>query len=182
MAWILKLRNWQLLILIMGIPIIAGIFLVYLYRPQDVMLVFNGLTLLYSISVIFFLFWASSVGTKFYSYLPDKKHLNLKLFQISIALILFALIYLFTIIYRNNFKFPELPEPKLQFLILLLLVLSSYVYIIFFISKTIKSIETDKNLHKGRIILYMTLLLFVFPLAILIIQPKINQIFYKYFG
>jgi hypothetical protein len=161
---------------------IAGMFLIVLYQPSNVMLVFNGLSLLNSISVIFILFWTFSVGTVFYPYQPVKKHLSLRLFQIAIILIFLALIYFCMVIYRNNYIFPELPVPQLRFIILLLLVLCSLVYIVFFISKSIKSIEISKNPYIGDIILYMALLLFVYPIAVWVIQPKINQICLKYLG
>jgi hypothetical protein len=175
MTWILRIRNWQLFILLLGIPMLSGMILMFVYHPTDIMLLFNDLTIINTISISLIIFWAYCVGTIFYKLIPIKSNLSLIIFKFSIGGILFGVVLFGISLFGNSLNLSN----SLIWSIAMLATCSS-VYTVYFVASTIKTIEFNKKIKFSQLLPEMLLLLFAFPIGIWFIQPKVNEIYQKY--
>lgn len=113
------------------------------------------------------IFWIWDIGTKLNKMLPSEVKLNLTIFKIATLyppyFVIFLIIYLIfggDMIYLIPFHFA---------------ILVTYIYSNVFAAKTIKSIELGRG---AKVSDYMgdVFLLMIYPIGILLIQPRIHKI------
>jgi hypothetical protein len=126
--------------------------------------------------------WIYFVGISLYSKLPPSVKMSYRLFNINIFVIYFCLLFLVLESSDLNISIGEIGI--LDFIIYpFILPLYFYfwyalVYIIYFISKALVSIEKNSEATFSKYIITY-LLIALFPIGIWYIQPKIRAIYFK---
>jgi hypothetical protein len=140
-----------------------------------------SMPLISSFFAVTFIIWLYFLGTNLFSKLPQGHNMNIRFFKNNIIFIIIANIStnLFFIINAiTNFKLIE-PLDKtmvLPFVIISFCSVFSLFYILYFLSKSLVSVEKQEILKLTDYFGELLFLLF-FPVGIWIIQPRINQIF-----
>lgn len=176
----LKAKHWQIFTLLIGVPFVLQIIFLVNYGIDMMIVLMPILTILY---IVIFFGWFWAVGTKLNCKLPSTVTLNLKLFRILLAV---AIIYMFGIsIYMSMVAMgliesdssPIFAMNDITNVIFPIHIFSMYCmfYSSWFIAKTIKSIEFQRAVSFSDFagVFY---LLWLFPIGIWIIQPRINKI------
>jgi len=188
----LKAKPWQIFLLLIGIPVISQIFLIVLMLTristepnshQDYMLdifQFFPLIMIISTALFFGWFWSMAIGLQ--KFIPPKVTMNVKKFKILFS---FPVLYisLFMIYIGATFygfaPIEFFTSDKIILIIMPLHLFSMFCifYMLYFVAKTIKTVELQKEVTFGEYIGEFFLLWF-YLVGIWIIQPKIN-ILYK---
>ena len=178
---ILKAKHWKLFLIMYGLPFLIQIIAFLLVIATDkAFFMFSTFPLLmvFSTGTLFVWFWAIGVGL--YKRLPENSNLNLKRFKIFFFI---PLVYIFFIVFSlmtvGIFCDSLLPNGMVGIGIGILIPLHLFsmfcmFYLLYFCSKTIKSIELKREALFGDYIGEF-LLLWFFVIGIWIIQPKINK-------
>ncbi len=186
----LKAKHWQLFLAIIVIPFIIymtfigvvissmvgndnpdpGIFL-------DMFSIFP-LVILITGSIQFTWFWSVGVGLN--KKIPDGLKLNVHRFKMAFVCVIVGMIAYLYMIYSliKNIAFATQQDynPALPGLIFpsVLILMFSVFYIYYFVAKTIRTAELQKDITVGDYIGEFFLIYF-FPIGIWFIQPKINK-------
>ena len=179
----LKAKHWQIFILMIGVPILFQVFaIIYLIISKDSILTFSifPIFMLLFISVFFGWFWSIGVGLN--KFLPQESNLNITKFKIFLLIPFFYMIFLmFSMLSFGVFS--DSPPSNgmfgISFAIIIPLHLFSMFcmfYIMYFCSKTIKSIELKREAIFSDYVGEFFLLWF-YMIGIWILQPKINKIY-----
>ena len=186
---LLRLSNWQLFYLHLGLAFISQITILLFHSHNflekstleivlvGTLFVFVGLSFLY---LYFGWFWAIVYGLQ--EKLPRK--LNAKLFKVCcwfvpIHLILFFSFVSFSSFFLRNGQIQQsfmgvFFISSIVIMGLHLLAILSLFYLLFFVSKTLKMIDLQKEVSFWECLGDMYLLCF-FPIGIWVIQSKINR-------
>ncbi len=181
----LKAKHWQLFILMVGLPflfqIITIVYVIAMDNPLFAFSTFPIFMLLYA-SIFFGWFW--SIGVGLHKFLPEHHNLNLKKFKtfffiplLYITLLMFAMM--------SFGMFADFPPPDNKFALSLIVIIPLHLfsmfcmfYMLYFCSKTIKSIELNREVdfsdYAGEFFL-----LWFYIIGIWILQPKINKIYFE---
>jgi hypothetical protein len=165
---ILKLKHWQIFLAIFGAPILFYCILsnsddwdpIFVYSPLIAFVFFGTL-----------LTWFYVLATNLQTKHGDVEALEIKNFRIVLYVNLgyFALMMLgmlgIRLIDYSDWKLP-----------LDIVSQGTYLFMVWYISKSLKTIELHKEAQFSEYILTLILLWFV-PLGIWVIQPRINKIF-----
>jgi hypothetical protein len=179
----LKAKHWQIFILMIGVPILFQVFaIIYLIISKDSILTFSifPIFMLLFMSVFFGWFWSIGVGLN--KFLPQESNLNITKFKIFLLIPFFYVIFLmFSMLSFGVFS--DSPPSNgmfgISFAIIIPLHLFSMFcmfYIMYFCSKTIKSIELKREAIFSDYVGEFFLLWF-YMIGIWILQPKINKIY-----
>jgi len=193
---ILHTPHWKLFILVVGIPFVAAITSVIIMvsllinqhnpRPETifpVMFVFPAIGL-FAAAIQFYWHW--SVATGLQSYLHPETKLRIKRFKIFffIPLVYFSVFALVGTILStkiqpmNQGEAPNLAWMIPLFILMFLMHFFSMfciIFVLYFIAKTLKSVELQREAHFSDYIGEFFLIWF-FPVGIWFIQPRINRI------
>ena len=179
----LKAKHWQIFALLFGIPILFQIIVMgHIIASENPVLNFSIflIFMLLFMSVFFGWFWSIGVGLN--KFLPQESNLNITKFKIFLLVPFFYVIFLmFSMLSFGLFS--DTPPPNgmfgISFAIIIPLHLFSMFcmfYIMYFCSKTIKSIELKREAifldYVGEFFL-----LWFYMIGIWILQPKINKIY-----
>lgn len=195
---LLKAKHWHLFVLTFLIPIvvqfiIVGRILTKLsgYGVSDPSAVFDYMTyfpilmILYS-GVLFSWYWA--VGTGLQKKIKPNIQMKVNKFKIffSIPIIYFLLFAIFiSQVFAQMMEYNSTPDPSLIGIIALVIIplhffaLFCMLYVIYFVSKTIKTIEMERNVKFSEFLGEFILIMF-FPIGVWIIQPRINKMIDDY--
>lgn len=196
---ILRAKHWQLFSVIFGLPFLIYLFMVYQIFSSignieesapnpDVILGYAKYLIAFGfISTIVYWLWYWSIGVGLNSKVPENVKLpntTFKVFLLLPAIYLFAaLAFVFTMMSR----LPELEaggappfNPALITLILPLHFFSIFCifYCIYFVAKTIKTVELQRKVTFSDFVAEFFLVWF-FPIGIWILQPTINKLMDK---
>ncbi|MGO3182006.1 MAG: hypothetical protein ACTIJ9_04165 [Aequorivita sp.] len=179
----LKAKHWQLFILMVGVPFLFQIFtVVYVIATDSPLLALSTFPIFMLLFVVIFFGWFWSIGVGLHRFLPEHHGLNLKRFKLFffIPLLYIIALMLSMMAFGVFSEFPPAEEMVLiGFAVILPLHLFSMFcmfYMLYFCSKTIKSIELNREVdfsdYAGEFFL-----LWFYMVGIWILQPKINQLY-----
>lgn len=183
MSKLLRLKHWQLFLLLTGAPLVFQLFAMQaMIRNDDPQEVFVPFAITMIIVVTIFFGWFYALGTNLHKQLPESVSMNLARFKLFLLipafyLLSFCLLILFAIsdqeLFQNYFtSFSGIIIP------IHLLSTFSIFYALYFVSKALKSVEWQRPVtfsdYAGEFFL-----IWFFPLGVWIIQPRINRLFYE---
>lgn len=194
MIWFLKAKHWQLFLIIFGLPIIYRIvaFLIYIFSFEDEVFILKTFLVLSSIvnfiSILLFFGWLWSVGVILQKQIAPALKLNLKYFKIALlipCIISVCAAIWFQITFGTNSFNPDFMGFAFFALFVYVIVLFTVLlipmaYCIFFVAKTIKTLELKKEVKRSDFIGEIIFIVF-FPIGVWFIQPLINLIQEKTF-
>lgn len=158
------LKNWQLFLLSFVLPNLISSFNFFENKNQD----FKMISMLIMIFSIFGWIW--SVVNVLYRKLPTKETFNIWKFRIIFLMTISILIWILWKVENNLIK---------NNVLLLILGVFTYlgfmIYLVLTTAKTIKSVELQKEVSTQDSFLD-AILIWIFPLGIWIIQPRINAL------
>ncbi len=194
---ILQTLHWKLFILVVGIPFVGAIVLMITmvslvisqHEPNPetffpIVFIFPAIALF---GVVIQLYWQWSVATGLQPFMhSEMRKLRVKRFKIFffVPWIYFAVIILFTTIITSQIEPSDNGvSPNLMWLIPVIILaflmhffsMFCLVYSLYFIAKTVKSVELQREAHFSDYIGDFFLIWF-FPVGIWFIQPRINRI------
>lgn len=190
----LRMKHWQLFLLLFGIPfifqVIGALSLSYFKNPALLFMVFPLILFLYMIA---FFTWFYTLGTNLNRKLPDTVQMSLKRFKIflSIPFLYFLLICIFLFcLFRSLAEmaasgasdpsaFSAIQPHWMIFVLVIPLHFFSIfciLYSLYFIAKSLKVAEGQRavtfNDFAGEFFL-----IWFFPVGVWFIQPRINRLF-----
>jgi hypothetical protein len=195
----LRAKHWQLFLLTFGIPLLAEIiFMSYIFSQlithpntvTNVSLVFNYFKFFPFIMLLFMgglLGWQWSVAIGMQKLVPDGVKMKVGKFKIFffvpvvyLTLLMIFIFFVFPMDFSNPNDF--VPGFLIGFAIIMPVHLFSMFclfYCIYFVSKTLKTVELQKEVVFADFALEFFLVWF-FPIGVWILQPKINKIVAEY--
>lgn len=192
----LKAKHWQLFVLIFVLPIILQFivmgFLMSSFMREaepDFSVMFHYMKY-FSVIMIFlmtvFWGWLGSIGIGLQNKIPENIKMKVKNFK---ALFFIAFVYYLSfmvfinILLTNGFLFSvtDYGFPVMGIIVLLIFPLHLFsmfcmLYSVYFVAKTIKTVELQKEVGFKDFVEEFILILF-YPIGLWVIQPKINKIF-----
>lgn len=189
----LKLKHWQLFILMLGLPLVFQFSMFYemfsMTKSQNISQLLDFFNLFYFFPIIMIVFtilffcWFWSMGIGLQKFIPNSINMKVQRFKI-----LFFIPFIYTILFMATFAGKHLlPDgswildfKNFQPFIIPLHLFSMFciIYCMYFIAKTIKTVELDKNVTFSDFSSEFFLLWFYF-VGIWYIQPKINKFLNK---
>lgn len=197
-SFFLKAKHWQLFSLTTGIPLLLYvIFMITVFskvvenpdnaNPFEIFNYFKWFPLIMLFVLFFHFGWIWSIGYGLQKYIPANIKMNIKRFKIFFFIPI-AYIMLFTTFINltffnleNNFSNPEnsflsyFPFAMIFIIPLHLFSIFCLFYNLYFCSKTLKTIELQREVSFGDCIGEFFLMWFHF-IGIWILQPRINKI------
>jgi hypothetical protein len=195
----LRAKHWHLFVLTFGIPIVLEmIFILSVFSrflsnpgtPQDVGAIFGYFRFFPFIMLLFMgglLGWQWSVAVGLQKIVPATVKMKVKKFKIfffiPVSYLSLLMIFLF-FVFSMNFSNPNNIGAGffISFAVIFPLHLFSVFclfYCIYFVSKTIKTVELQKEVTFADFALEFFLVWF-FPIGVWILQPKINKMVEEY--
>ena len=178
MKTFLQLKHWHVFFLISGIPIVFLIIAKVILITSDNQTTRMTLNYIPFINIIFttaFFGWLYIIATALHSKLPDSVKMNLTRYKIFFFLPLFSFLWFLCVeIASYGQLFP--PGTVLIILPLYLFSISCLFYNLFFVSKTLKSVELQRQVT-FRDYARDFFLLCLFPIGVWFIQSRINKMF-----
>jgi hypothetical protein len=189
----LKAKHWQLFVLTFGVPMIFQIFMMIslfsnfaIDTPPDPAFMLKYLIYLPFIMIIVLgiqFGWMWSVGVGLQNKVPVAVKMNVKTFKIFlfIPIVYFFIIAAFMGMVMNGiFSRNELPFEQIGSLFFLiipfhLLSMFSMFYGLYFIAKTLKTVETQREASFSDFAGEFFMIWF-YPVGIWIVQPRINKL------
>lgn len=177
----LEAKHWQIFTLMVGVPFLFQIVtIVYAIATQSPLFAFSTFPIFMLLFVGIFFGWFWSIGVGLHKFLPKHHGLKLKKFKV---LLLIPLIYLIILMFSmlSFGVFNEFPPSDEMMLISGLIIVPLHIfsmfcmfYMLYFCSKTIKSIELNREVEVSDYAGEFLLLWFYF-VGVWILQPKINK-------
>lgn len=177
----LRLKHWQLFGLLMGIPIIlqvVGMASIFASKDPTAMLTTFPIMMILFIGV--FIGWFYALGTNLNKKLPDTVKMNLTKFKwflfIPLGYMLFLCVFMFGL--AKNLSGGGQPNPAILLLIVPLHLFSMFCifYCLYFNAKSLKAVELQRPVtfsdYAGEFFL-----IWIFPIGVWILQPRINKMF-----
>lgn len=177
----LRMKHWQLFLLMVGIPIIIEfIGLGIMFTTRDPKSMFFVFPLIMFFSIIINLGWFNALGINLTKKLPETVKMKLNKFKwfLYFPMIYMLILSVFILGILNGLSFGLIPTPLLLLLILPIHLFSMFClfYCLYYIAKTFKAVELQRpvifNDYAGEFFL-----LWFFPIGLWIIQPRINKLF-----
>ena len=169
MSFFLKLRHWELF-LMLSLPTIMS--LMFKIPLQPLVVASIGLFML----LVLFA-WIYSIGSWCNSRLPESRRHNPLPFALGLAVPLaYILLYIFVYIPQLSQGPPE--KPPLWLLPMHMLSMAGIFYGLWYGARALKSLQENED--ADFLIFSSTFFLFfIFPLGLWIIQPQVNQLYHR---
>jgi hypothetical protein len=175
MQKILQLKHWQ----VFGIQ--AGTLFLIIFYPTTTQefkpeLFANCIVIGYWVHFLLFILWLYIVGINLHNKLSKDVKMNKNLFIMSsiFSIIILSIFFITSLLNHEYFRDKEYLVNSVGVLVLI-----CFLYVFYFISKSLVSIEGERVATIGEWIGYFLILLFLFTLSVWIIQPRVNRIFYE---
>ncbi|MCW3085246.1 MAG: hypothetical protein JWP12_2612 [Bacteroidetes bacterium] len=179
MKFLLKIKHWQLFVLLIGLPFIAQITMVIAMAVTKNMYVsFIVFPVMMIFLLIFFFGWFYALGTNLHKKLPENLQMNITRFKAFLFVPVGYMTLLFVFVLVMIAMSPRIPNPAILILIIPLHLFSMFCifYSMYFVSKTLRTVELQRELtfsdYAGEFFL-----IWFFPIGIWFIQPRINKLF-----
>ena len=183
MNFLLRLKHWQLFLLLIGLPLIMDIILIVTMitaeNPFPSMIFIFPIVMIICMTIFFGWFYA--LGTNLHKRLPGSVKMNLTRFKIflfiPIAYILFICLFMIFVLNRTIAD-EEAPNVGLFGFIIPIHLFSMFCifYCLYFNAKALKAVELQRPVTFGDFAGEFFLIWF-YPIGIWIIQPRINNLF-----
>jgi hypothetical protein len=175
MKFLLKIKHWQFFGIFLAIYACTKILTEINLKEDDVILFPNKFDFVYSLLLVVpFFCWLYSLGINLHRKLPVSVKMNLKRFKIFFFISIFYLILFYILIINIDLAY------KIVIIPVHLFAMYCIFYCFYFIAKSLKSIELDKEaIWNENDYAWYFFLIWFFPFGIWVLQPKINKIFKK---
>lgn len=181
MTKLLTLKHWQLFGLLVGLPMILQLITIgYMLTDSNLTFISTAFPILLILVMGLFFGWLYTLGTSLHMKLPKTAKMNLTKFKIfafiPFVYMLFFAVFMFGGIF--DISVGEHPNLAIFVLIIPLHLFSMYCifYCLYFNAKALKAVEFQRavtfNDCAGEFFL-----IWLFPIGIWIIQPRINKLF-----
>jgi len=181
MSIFLRLKHWQLFLLLIGIPLIFQFVImgsVILSNNTNIMMTVFPIMMFLLLAIFFGWFYA--LGTNLHKKLPIFAPMNLKTFKIFMFI---PVAYIVTICLFMLVALPDLADSGQESFAYFAIIFPIHIfsmfcifYCLYFISKAMKTLEWQKQVtfsdYAGEFFL-----IWFFPIGVWFIQPRINKIF-----
>jgi glucan phosphoethanolaminetransferase (alkaline phosphatase superfamily) len=181
MSFLLRAKHWQVFVLTNGIPLLLafGFIPAVLLGSPSTVTTLAGLAVV--IGVCSQLCWYYAVGDYLYKRLPDTVRMPIGLFRICTvypAVYILAVMAAFVLWIQHIFSGPVSALPFVILLIIPfhLLAMACLFFQVYFIAKTLKAVENQKDVTVSDYIGEFVLVWFFF-VGIWLLQPRINKMF-----
>lgn len=169
---LLNLKSWQIFGLIVIIPFLLILLGGILSKTTEI-ITFSTIAILGATLTLMVTYygWIFCAGVKLNKQVLSENKLNLSLFKslFILALILFIVI---NPIIKKTFVDDGLIITRINGLLAFI----SFLYCIYFVTKSLRNIEKERNIKSGNIFLDF-ILIWILPIGIWTIQPRISRIF-----
>lgn len=181
MKTLLTLKHWQAFILLFVLPFVFQVIgMLAIALNQDAGAIVVALPLFIVMVMVLYFGWFYTLGTHLHKKLPDTIPMNLKKFKWFLFFpILYILLICIVVLSLVNSTLNEGPPNPALFLVIIPLHLFSIFcifYCMYFIAKALKSLELQRTKSFSDFALEFVLI-WMFPIGIWIIQPRLNKIF-----
>lgn len=169
---LLNLKSWQTFGLIVIMPLLLMILGGILSKTTEIGTFSTIAALGATLSIVVTYYgWIFCAGVKLNKQVLSENKLNLSLFKsfFILALILFIVV---NPILKKTFADESVIFTKINGLISFI----SFLYCIYFVTKSLRNIEKERNIKSGNIFLDF-ILIWILPVGIWTIQPRISRIF-----
>ncbi len=178
MKWFLKLKHWQLFLLIVGLQFFTILYIVYrdfhapfspfpgqLYQPYTVVCLFP---------IAILGCWFYAVATRLYEKIPDELKRSLTRFKVFLIFAGTYIVLGWSLMVFNAIQ----AHMWLIALILPMHIFAMFciLYVFYYIARSLRTVELGRRVELSDY-LGDFVLIWIFPIGIWIIQPKINKIF-----
>ena len=181
MNYLLRLKHWQLFLLIIGLPAIIEITLrITMIRSEGSLSGFankNFLSFIVRIiSMAVSIGWLYAIGTNFHKKLPDSVKMNLVRFKVIVFILaVYAQFFCIFLAFMINEEILGLSLYKVINTVHTI-IMFCLLYCLHFNARVIKAVELQRPVTFGDFSEDFLLLL-IYPIGIWIIQPRINNLF-----
>ena len=186
MDFLLRLKHWQIFLLLIGLPIIIRIpLMIKKITSEDSFSGFDNINFLsllpMIISMTVSLGWFYVIGKSLHKKLPNSVKMNLARFKIFLfILVVYALLICIFTLFRITYTFAneEIPALGLYGLFVPLQLFSMFCifYCMYFNAKALKAIEMQRPVTFEDFAGDFFSFLF-YPIGVWFIQPRINKLF-----
>lgn len=169
----LKLKPWQIFMLICGMPFIAMFVLMSLTTNAD--LIFKVFPIFMLVFISIFLLWFWSLGTILNSYVSENIRPSSRFFKFSI---IYSVLYI--TLFQIVFMFPTNAESNISIIRFIgpfhFLSMACMFYGLYFVAKNLKLAETQQPATFGSFAGFFFLIWF-YPIGIWFVQSKVNSVY-----
>ena len=172
MDFILRLKNWQLFLIIFILPWVIAIGLTLIFKFDNI----GGRTTLGIYTVIYyaiFIVWNYKVIKTF-----NKTKLILKPKQIKRLdwLLIIFCFYAVFLIFQTNLYLEGNVLTRILSQIIILFSIYTFIFLVFCTAKTLKGLQLKNDIRTSDIIIEM-FVIFYFPVGVWWLQKKVNRLF-----
>ena len=172
----LKMKHWQLFFLIIIMPTFLTMILIsFLFTSHsDLLLVIAPIPIILSVLMLYG--WIYSIGVNLLNKMSLTTKRQIMYFKVAVFIPALYMIYF-------GYNFTKVMLNMLNsgmggaMIIMHLLTILCTVYMMYVTAKALKSVETQKESLKLDGFIGEIMLIYVFPIGIWFIQPRINKIF-----
>ena len=185
----LRAKHWQLFIFIFAIPFtLQWIFMSILYIKNNPDLVYKLMPLCMIIFGFGFVAWFWSIATGLQSIIPPEIKMKTKKFKVLLCIPLIYIPIAFNVMDlmpQGNFEVGDGKNGGLYVLIIIAMIILHMIsmfgilYSIYFVAKTFKTAELQRETRFADFAGELFLIYF-FPIGIWVVQPKINKMTNNY--
>lgn len=179
----LTAKHWQIFILMVGLPFLFQIVtIIYVIMTDNPLFAFSTFPIFMLLYICIFFGWFWSIGVGLHKFLPEHHNLKLKKFKIFFFIPLaYIILLMFSMMYFGIFSVFPPPDDMIGISLILIIPFHLFsifcmLYMLYFCSKTLKSIELNREVefsdYAGEFFL-----LWFYIIGIWILQPKINRIY-----
>lgn len=177
----LTLKHWQLFTLLMGVPIIGQLAIIAsVIATKNPAVIMYAFPLLMIVAAMVFYGWFYAIGSNLHKKLPSSVKMSLTRFKIFLFI---PAVYMISMsVFMNNIfaKMESGGQPDLAIFAFIfplhLFSMFCMFYCLYFNAKVLKAVELQKPVsfsdYAGEFFL-----IWMFPIGVWIIQPRINKIF-----
>ena len=181
MTIFLTLKHWQLFGLLMGLPMVFQFIAIgSVFSSKGPTTMFYFLPIMMILFIGLFYGWFYALGTNLHKKLPQTANMNLTRFKIFLLMpiVYMLLISIFMAVMFSNITSDVQPNPAIFALIIPLHLFSMFCifYCLYFNAKAFKTVELQKPVTFSDFVGEF-FLIWLFPIGIWIIQPRINKLF-----
>lgn len=181
MNQLLKIKHWQLFTLLFAIPFLFQMLMMRVVMKSNdpgIFISFFPFLLIYVLGL--FLSWFYAMGVKLHQKLPETVKMNLGRFKFFLfsPLVYMMILFIFMYVTFSDISAGNQSGPGAFVWLIPLQIFSVYCifYCLYFISKSLKSVELQRpvefNEYAGEFFL-----IWFFPVGVWFIQPRINKLF-----
>ena len=178
MSLFLRLRAWQLFVLLFALPMLTQVTGTVLFAVTEQVGFFVAGWALAVLAMGLFGGWFWAMGTRLATLLPPSAPARLGWFKAGLRLAGAYLLLLIALVLVTASGAQPSFNPLWMLLILPLHLpsMAGIFYAVFFVARTLKAVELQRPVQLGDYLGEFFLLWF-FPVGVWIIQPRINQLF-----